>query len=233
MLRRMKDELSKAKAVNQNLHAELESLRSGSPAGVRLRNVNGRNTPGSDDGSDILRGQINDLQRQNQRLTQDNANLHRKLESTLEDMERLRDSLLDAQRESEDRFINIQDLEGEVERLRASLTAVRGGQHETYLEQLSSENSTLKRENEELSRKIDLLLEMDQNDFGRPRPVSGVVDRRASRSSDDDVMALDSLSQELNMWQRRMISADSQSHNRRPSDYDYNVASHQRTQSRS
>ena len=231
----MKDELSKAKSVNQDLQGEITQLRGGSPAGSRLRNVNGRNTPGSDDGSDILRGQLSDLQRQNQRLTQDNANLHRKLENILDEVERLRDSLMESQREADDRLINVQDLEGEVARLRASLTAARGGHHESYLEQLSSENASLKRENEQLSHKIGLLLEVDQTDFGRNRPLSGVSERRGSNSSEDNGMALESLSQELEMWQRRMTGSEAQLHHRRPSDYgaDYASSGHERTQSRS
>ena len=235
MLRRMKDDLSKVKSVNQELQAEITSLRGGSPAGSKARGVNGRNTPGSDDGSDILRGQLGDLQRQNQRLTQDNANLHRKLENTLDEVERVRDSLMETQREADDRLINVQDLEGEVERLRASLTAARGGHHESYLEQLSSENASLKRENEQLSHKIGLLLEVDQTDFGRIRPLSGVSEPHGSHSSEDNVLELDSLSQELEMWQRRMTGSDGQSHHRRPSDYgaDYGSSGHERTRSRS
>ena len=233
MLRRMKDELSKAKSVNQDLQAEIIALRGGSPAS-KVRGLNGRNTPGSDDGIDILRGQLGDLQRQNQRLTQDNANLHRKLENNQDETERVRESMMEAQREADDRLIIVQDLEGEIERLRASLTAARGGHHESYLEQLSSENASLKRENEQLSHKIGLLLEVDQTDFGRLRPISGVSEQHGS-SSEDNVLELDSLSQELEMWQRRMTGSDTQSHHRRPSDYgpDYGSSGHERTRSRS
>jgi chromosome segregation ATPase len=236
MLRRMRDELSKVKSVNQELQAEVTALRGGSPAGSRVRGVNGRNTPGSDDGSsDILRGQLGDLQRQNQRLTQDNANLQRKLDNTFDEVERVRDSLMEAQREADDRLINVQDLEGEIERLRASLAAARGGHHESYLEQLSSENASLKRENEQLSHKIGLLLEVDQTDFRGLRPLSGVSEPHGSHSSEDNVLELDSLSQELEMWQRRMTGSDGQSHHRRPSDYgaDYGSSGHERTRSRS
>jgi chromosome segregation ATPase len=237
MLRRMKDELSKAKSANQDLQAEITALRGGSPAGLKARGVNGRNTPGSDDGSDILRGQLGDLQRQNQRLTQDNANLHRKLDNTTDEVDRLRDSMMETQREADDRLITVQDLEGEVERLRASLTAARGGHNESYLEQLSSENASLKRENEQLSHKIGLLLEVDQpTDFGRIRPLSGVSERHGSHSSEDNVLELDSLSQELEMWQRRMTGSEGASHHRRPSDYGPDYASssgHERTRSRS
>jgi len=208
-------------------------LRAGSPAGSRARSVNGRSTPGGDE--DILRGQLKDTQRQNQGLTQENADLRRKLESSQEDIDRLRESWRKAKDEADDRFLTVQDLEAEIERLRASLTAARGGQHESYLEQLSAENASLKRENEQLSHKIGLLLEVDQSDFGRNRPMSGISEHRGSRSSDDNEAELASLSQELEMWQRRMTGTESQSHNRRPSDYmsDYNGGSHQRTQSRS
>lgn len=234
MLRRMKDELSKVKNTNQELQAEITSLRGGSPAGPKTRGLNGRITPGSDDGSDLLRGQLGDLQRQNQRLTQDNATLHRNLKNSLVEVERVRDSMMEAQREADDRLITLQDMEGEIVRLRASLNAARGGHHESYLEQLSSENASLKRENEQLSHKIGLLLEVDQTDFGRFRPISGTSEQHGG-SSEDNVLELDSLSQELEMWQRRMTGSETQSHHRRPSDYgpDYSSSGHERTRSRS
>ncbi|KAF8578415.1 hypothetical protein K439DRAFT_1362232 [Ramaria rubella] len=234
MLRKMKEELFKAKNVNQDLQTEITTLQGGTPPGPRVRSANGRNTPGSDELGEILRGQLGDSQRQNQRLTQDNANLHRKLEATLDEVERVRDLLMEVQREADDRLINIQDLESEVERLRASLAAARGGHHESFLEQLSSENASLKRENEQLSHKIGLLLEVDQTDFGRNRPISGVSERPQSRSSEDNVLELDSLSQELEMWQRRMTGSEAQSHGRRPSDYatDHASSGHERTRSR-
>ncbi|KIJ46380.1 hypothetical protein M422DRAFT_66743 [Sphaerobolus stellatus SS14] len=230
MLRRMKDELSKAKTVNQDLQGELTVLRGGSPSGSR-KNVNGRGTPGSDDGTDVLRSQLKDLQGQNRTLTQTNSELRQRLDNSQEDVDRIRESWRKAREEAEDRFLSLQDLEAEVERLRASLTAARGGQRESYLEQLSSENASLKRDNEELSHKIELLLAVDHGDFGRNRPLSSVSENRVSRSSDDNEAELASLSQELEMWQRRMAGTDSL--NRRPSDYDYNNADHQRTQSRS
>ena len=58
MLRQMKDELSKVKSINQDLQGEITQLQGSSPVGSRLCNVNGCNTPGSDDGSNILHGQL-------------------------------------------------------------------------------------------------------------------------------------------------------------------------------
>jgi DNA repair exonuclease SbcCD ATPase subunit len=209
MMRRMKDEHAKQKAVNNTLQSELDATRGvASPAlsaSSRLRGANGRATPSSDDGNDpSLRSQLIEAQRQSQRVLSDNRELRSRLNNLEQELDEMRENLLSSQRESDERLVRVEDLEQEVERLQASLVVARGGQDETYLEQLTAENVMLKRENDELSHKIGLLLEDEPGSFGRDRPVSGVSERRASTSSSENALAFDALSNELDDWQRNL-----------------------------
>ncbi|KAJ6604468.1 hypothetical protein DFH09DRAFT_1018615 [Mycena vulgaris] len=233
MMRRMRDELTKQKNTNVSLQADLDAARGvKSPQDRKL--LNGRSTPSSDDGNDaVLRGQLVEAQRQVQRLHAENKELHLRLDNLEKDLEMLRDNLLASQRESDDRLIQVEDLQHEVERLQSSLVIARGGPEETLLEKLSNENTTLRRENEQLSHKIGLLLEVDQPSFGQGRPISGVSgrSRRGSNSSSENALAFEHLSSELDEFymrvdpggqslhgQRQLASASS---NRRPmSDFD-------------
>lgn len=225
-MRRMKDELAKQKQANTSVQSELDAARPGS----RTRGVNGRNTP-SDEGSDVLRGQLQDAQRQAQRLNGENRDLHLRLDSVEKDLESLRDNLIASQRESDDRLVRVEELEHDIERLEGSLVVARGGHNETILETLSNENSNLKRDNEQLSHKIGLLLEVDQPAFGQGRPISGVSHRRASTSSSENALAFEHLSTELDDWQRQLASSMS---NRRPlSQLEPQSVAHDRTRSRS
>ncbi|KAJ7431841.1 hypothetical protein B0H11DRAFT_2128705 [Mycena galericulata] len=212
MMRRMRDELTKQKNTNVSLQADLDAARGvKSPQDRKL--LNGRSTPSSDDGNDaVLRGQLVDAQRQVQRLNNENKELRLRLDNLEKDLEVLRDNLIASQRESDDRLIQVEELQHEVERLQSSLVIARGGHDETLLETLSNENTTLRRENEQLSHKIGLLLEVDQPSFGQGRPISGVSARRTSNSSFAE------LTSELDDWQRQLASSMS---NRRPlSDFD-------------
>ncbi|TFK30826.1 hypothetical protein FA15DRAFT_579721 [Coprinopsis marcescibilis] len=210
MMRKMRDELTKQKAINQQLQSDSEGhKRSGS------RSVNGRSTPSEDDSA--LRVQLVDAQRQAQRVQNENKEQRQRLEGLEKDITLLRESLISSQRESDDRLIQIGELQHEIERLKASLVVTRGHQDETLLEKLSSENTTLRRENGELQHKIRLLLEVDQPGFGQ-RPISGVSGRRISTSSSENALAFEHLSNELDDWQRQLASSMS---NRRPlSDFD-------------
>ncbi|KAJ7139940.1 hypothetical protein C8R44DRAFT_606672 [Mycena epipterygia] len=218
MMRRMRDELTKQKNNNVSLQADLDAARGvKSPQDRKL--LNGRSTPSSDDGNDaVMRGQLVDAQRQVQRLHNENKELRLRLDNLEKELEMLRDNLVVSQRESDDRLIQVEDLQHEVERLQSSLVIARGGHEETLLERLSNENTTLRRENEQLSHKIGLLLEVDQPSFGQGRPISGVSARRVSNSSSENALAFESLSNELNDWERQLASSMS---NRRPlSDFD-------------
>lgn len=236
MMRKIKDELTKQKAQNSSLQAELGVARGVSPppGGSRIRGMNGRGTPSSEDshGHDIFRSQLVEAQRQSQRLGAENKELRARVDALEKDIDNLKDSLVASQRESDDRLTRVEDLEQEVERLQSSLVVARGGHDETLLEQLTSENVLLKHENEQLSHKIGLLLEVEPN-FSRNRPTSGVSDRRASTSSSENAIAFESLSNELDDWQRQLASSMS---NRRPiSDYESDIPGpgHGRMRSRS
>ncbi|THH09190.1 hypothetical protein EW145_g2194 [Phellinidium pouzarii] len=234
MMRRMKDEVNKQKSLNVSLQLELESGRGGlSSEGIsRIRGANGRNTPLSDDGHESFRVQLNDAQRQNQRLTSENKDLRRRIESLEQEIENLRNNLIASQREADERLSHVEDLEQDIERLESALSVVRNGHDESELERLATENTALKRDNEQLSQKIDLLLEDDQSAFGRDRPLSEISERRASNSSSAEAdRAYQHLSDELNDWQRQLASSMSA---RQPlSDIDDRlVGGHQRTQSR-
>lgn len=228
-MRKMKEELTKQKALNQSLQLEIDRGSSTEP-GSRIRGVNGRGTPSSDEGHEILRNQLSDAQRQVQRLNTDNRELRDRIDTLERDIERMRDNVIASQRESDERLSRIEELEQDVEQLQKSLVIARGGHDETLLEQLSSENTKLKRENEELSHKIEILLEVDQPAFGHDRPISGISERRASTSSSENALAFEHLSSELDDWQRQ-LAANSMS--RRPLDFDMTPTGHERARSRS
>jgi TolA-binding protein len=236
MMRRIKDELTKQKAQNSTLQTELDAARgvsSPGPNGIRARGMNGRGTPSSEDGGDpAVRSQLIEAQRQAQRVVAENTDLRARLDALEKELEDVKDNLIATQRESDDRLIRVEDLEQEIERLQSSLVVARGGNDESLLERLTSENIVLKRENEELSHKIGLLLEAEP-DYGRDRPISGISERRASASSSENAMAYDDFSTELDGWQRQVASSMS---GRRPtSDYDSETTggTHVRARSRS
>ncbi|KAI0080361.1 hypothetical protein K474DRAFT_1658082 [Panus rudis PR-1116 ss-1] len=230
MMRKIKEELNRQKALNQSMQSEIDRSSSTEP-GSRIRGVNGRGTPSSDDaGHEMLRNQLQDAQRQVQRLNGDNRELRLRIETLEHDLESMRDTLIATQRESDERQMRIEELDQDVERLQNSLVIARGGNDETLLEQLSTENLTLKRENEQLSHKIGLLLEVDQPGFGA-RPISGISERRLSTSSSENAMAFEHLSSELDDWQRQLASSMS---NRRPlNEFESSPLGHDRSRSRS
>jgi chromosome segregation ATPase len=209
-MRRMRDELTKQKSAYASLQSELDSVRGRSSVepGSRTR-INGRGTP-SDDGHEI-RGQLVDAQRQTQRLHNENKDLRLRLDSHERDIETLRDNLIASQTESDERLGKVEELENEVHRLESSLIISRGGHDETALEKLSNENNALKRENEQLSHKIGLLLDVDTPGFGQDRPISTVSTGGLGRPSSTSSSEL--LSSELDDWQRQLAGTLG---NRRP-----------------
>ncbi|KAI0361372.1 hypothetical protein OH77DRAFT_1417617 [Trametes cingulata] len=223
-MRKLKDELNKQKAQNQNMQAEIER---GSPS-MRLRGLNGRGTPSSDESNEFLRNQLQDAQRQVQRLNTDNKELRNRIDTLEQDLEHMRDNLITSQRESEERLARIIELEHDVDRMQKTLDVARDDQDGNLLARLSSENATLKRENEQLSHKIELLLTVDQPSFARP--VSGISERRASTSSSENAMAFEHLSSELDDWQRQLAGSISR---RAGPDYDSPSLGHERARSRS
>ncbi|KAG6832512.1 hypothetical protein H0H92_000141 [Tricholoma furcatifolium] len=212
MMRKMKDEMEKSKALAANLQAELDNRST--PDGAAR--VNGRSTPSSQE--EALRTKVVEAQKQTTRLLSENKDLRQRLDSVEKDLELLRDNLVASERQSDDRLSQVEELQHTVERLQSSLAIARGGHDETILEKLSNENTTLRRENEQLSHKIGLLLEVDQPSFGQGRPISGVSARRTSTSSSENALAFEHLSSELDDWQRQLAS--SMSHRRPLSDFE-------------
>ncbi|KAF9646428.1 kinase-like protein [Thelephora ganbajun] len=184
MMRKMKEELTKQKNHNSSLQSELETLH----------------------------GQLVDSQRQAQRYNNENKDLRVRVGTLEQDLKNMRDNLIASQRESDERLSRIEELEQDVERLQNSPVIARSSHDESFLEKISSENILLKRENEQLSHKIGLLLEVDQPTFGG-RPISGVSEGSASTSSSEDAIAFEHLSSELDDWQKQLASSMK---NRRP-----------------
>ncbi|KAG1749813.1 uncharacterized protein EDB91DRAFT_1327252 [Suillus paluster] len=217
MMRRMKDEVTRTKTAYASLQAELDTVRGRSSTEPR-RGVNGRSTP-SDDSHDHLRTQLIDSQKQSQRLIGDNKDLRQRIETLEKDLDIMKDNFVISQREFDERQSRVEELELEIERLNATLAVYREGSGASLLEQLTIENTNLKRENEQLSHKIHLLLEVDQ-------PLK----RPSSMSSSEN---FEHLSNELDDWQRQMASSFGA---RRPlSDFESpsHVLGHERTRSRS
>ncbi|KZV91323.1 hypothetical protein EXIGLDRAFT_615741 [Exidia glandulosa HHB12029] len=185
MLRRLKDELHKQRGVNTDLQNELKMYRAASPTDGSMRSgsrsVNGRGTPLSTEDSVTL----SDAQRQNQRLISENADLSRRLETLQRDLEQLRDQLAATQRDADARLSHMEELEDEIRKLERDLEQARNAGDAAVVERLHKQNEALQRENEELTHRVGLLLEVDHATYGRARPISGVSFRRVSGSSDE------------------------------------------------
>ena len=225
-MRKMKDELAKQRVGSPAGSSDLDRSSSAEPGSSRLR-LNGRGTPSSDDShtNDLFRNQLTDAQRQVQRLNNDNRDLRGRIETLESDIAAMRENLIATQRESDDRMSRIEELEQEIERLEKTLVIARGGHDETMLEKLGNENATLKLENEQLTHKIGLLLDVDQPSFGQ-RPISGISERRLSTSSSENAMAFEHLSSELDGWLATSLG------NRRPLNEYESHPGHERVLSR-
>lgn len=204
MMRKMRDELSKQKNINVQLMTDLDASRGGK-GDSRSRSVNGRNTPSAED--EAIRGQLVESQRVAQRLNAENKELHQRINNLEKDLKALGDNLLASQRESDDRLGQVEELQHDIDRLQSSLGVLRSGHDETILEKISNENTTLRRENEQLSHKIHLLLDVEQPSFGQGRPMSDISGRRTSTSSSENALAYEHLSSELDSWERQLASS--------------------------
>jgi len=179
-------------------------MRGTSPSGDVVRDLNGRATPTGDDGA--LRAQLGEVQRVNQKLQTESQEWRRRADSSKREVELLQANLVSAQRDAEDRAMEIEKLEADIEQLEQTIAHTHQANDGTSLDQLRAENADLHRKNEELSKKIEILLEVDQAEYGRGRPLSDVSDRRLSRSSSDNARAFESFSNELDDWQRNLAS---------------------------
>ncbi|KAG6890737.1 hypothetical protein C0992_013120 [Termitomyces sp. T32_za158] len=200
MMRKMKDEMEKSKALATNLQAQLDG-RDKSPDGAAR--VNGRTVSPAQE--EALRAKLAESSKQATRLQTENKDLRQRLDSLEKEFEALRENLVASERQSEDRFSQIEELQHEVERLQSSLVVARGGHEETMLEKLSNENAALRRDNDELSHKIDILL--NEPPSFRPGRLSGASAVRASTSSSENAIAFENLSNELDDWQRQLASS--------------------------
>ncbi|PPQ65782.1 hypothetical protein CVT24_011999 [Panaeolus cyanescens] len=210
MMRRMRDELNKHKAANTSLQADLDSLRAGkqvpgTASDPRFRALNGRNTPSSEDES--VRGQVADSQRQVQRLTNENKQLRLRLENLDKELKLVNENLSQSQQDADEHHRHVEELQSQMQQMQQALILARGGPNETVLEKLHNENEVLRRENEQLSQRIGLLLEVEQPPFGQ-RPLSG----RMSTSSSENAHAFEAFTNELDDWSRQIGSMN----NRRP-----------------
>ncbi|KAG9085142.1 Negative regulator of mitotic exit [Ceratobasidium sp. 370] len=229
MMRRMKEDYAKSKALNEKLQSELDASRgiTSSEAGSRTRGATGRNTPQSDEGHDNLRGQLVDTQRSLQRLTTDRNELRRQLEGLQRDLERSQEDLVIARNEASDREVLIEELEARIRELEHSLSLARSGSDEAVVERLTSENAALRREKDLLSHKVHLLLD-DQGGYAdNDRPISGISRRESQASTENGMTQFDSFED----WQQRVNSRTSTNH--RESDYEPSTsrAPHERARS--
>lgn len=223
MMRRMRDELTKQKNTNTTLQADLDAGR------VGARRINGTSTPSPDNGE--IRGQLIDAQRQTQRLSTENSELRSRLDSMDSELQDVRERLFASERISDDRMTQVEELQHNIERLKGSLRIAKGGSdEESQSEKLSNENSLLRRENEDLSRKIDLLISDEQiNRSYSRRPMSGVSGRPLSASSSENALAFENLTTELDDWERQLAGS---MNNRRPmSEFDSEPSLADRTRS--
>jgi chromosome segregation ATPase len=206
----MRDELAKQKSVNTALQSEIDGLRNVSLADTKnSRAANGRGTPISDESHDAsLRLQMADLQRQNQRLVSDSDERRRKIDTVEKELQAVQDSLRSSQQQARERASDIEKLEMEIDQLEHALSQTRG--EPASLSRLQEENDALHRKNEELSKKIELLLEVDQAEFGH-RPISTSSQRRMSHSSSDHARAFEHLSNELDDWHRTLTTPNAPS----------------------
>ncbi|KAJ1301808.1 hypothetical protein OPQ81_009036 [Rhizoctonia solani] len=227
MMRRMKEDYAKSKALNEKLQADLDSLRgiTSSEAGSRTRGATGRNTPLSDEGHDSMRTQLVESQRSLQRLTADRNELKRQLEALQRDLGQSREDLVIAQNEASERELQIEELETKIEHLERSLTLARNGSDETVVERLTNENAALRREKDLLSHKVHILLD-DQGGYAEDRPVSGISHRESQASTENGMTQFDSFED----WQQRINSRASTT---RESDYEPSTSHlpHDRTRS--
>ena len=181
MLGRLKDELHKQRDINADLKTELRQFRASSPTESTTngrRSVNGRGTP-------VLSEDATNVQRHNQRLISENSDLSRRLETLQRDLEDGRDQLAASQRDANSRLGQMQELEDEIRKLEEQLDRSRTAGDAAAVDRLTKQNEALQRENEELTHRVGLLLEVDHATYGRNRPESGVSFRRVSTSSDD------------------------------------------------
>lgn len=224
----MKDDLQKQKSANSSLQLELETSR-GSDSGSRR---GGDGSPTNDD-IEAIRAQLSNSERTCQKLTSENQNLIRRLDKLQLEVQQLQDNLLASQQESETRLSHVEELETDIERLQASLSVARNGHDETLAEQLTRENQSLKRENDLLSHKISILLDVDHTGYTNDRPIS-IDSHRDSRASLDNDMAYESLSHELDYWHGKL--ANTAGSHRRLSELDPDPTTplaHERKHSRS
>lgn len=201
----MKDELNRQREKNTGLQASLDALQgtNSAEAGSRTRAAgsSGRATPTFDVEST----------RQYQKLSTQHGDLQKRFETLSEEVNALREISAGREREVEITRKRAREAEATTTQLRAELERVQNGvspDGRSY-EDIEQENQDLKSENEVLSSKIGLLLEMNEPGSARPRsfmagsPKTPLHPTRPSGESEDHSKSLEALSAEMAEWEQR------------------------------
>lgn len=213
-VRPLKRDNAKHKERSDSLAGQLAALEgaNGNEAGSRTRvATSGRNTPTTDP----------EISRKYQKLAQQYSELTRKHEVLQEELAALREVCAGREREVEVTRRRATEAEEEIALLRDDLDRLesqmmRDGRNVDEIElennDLRQENSSLKSENDSLNHKIGLLLDVDDPSHhghnslaGKQSPLRNGFERRSLSiaGSEEHNRALESLSAEMQEWQRR------------------------------
>lgn len=212
----MKDELNRQREKNTNLQSTLDALQgtNSAEAGSRTRAAG---TTGTSSGRATPTFDVEST-RQYQKLSTQHGDLQKRFETLSEEVNALREISAGREREVEITRKRAREAEATTTQLRAELERVQNGvspDGRSY-EDIEQENQDLKSENEVLSSKIGLLLEMNEPGSARPRSfIAGNSPKTPSHAtsirpqattggdSDDHSKSLEALSAEMAEWEQR------------------------------
>lgn len=136
--------------------------------------------------------------RQYQKLTQQHSDLQKRFEALQEEMSALRDVNAGREREVDIMRRRLTDSDGQIRELRTELERINSGNWD----ELEQENAELRAENENLTHRIGILLDVDDQHSQEDddRSMRDSQQHRRSQSGGDST--LDNLSQEMHRWER-------------------------------